>query len=244
MKAIVILIFTVIFSPVLWAQHKVSADVEVKRVNKGQSMTIRKEIYYNTNGKMVVRFVHPEEYFVVTNHFGEARIYLPKTNEVMLINDRSMSSESELIYYFLNNKIEDLGLKNQGFSLGNTRTEQGVVVRTYFPNDKKSNISKIEMVHENHLPIYCAYYDSKNRIIRKIYYSDYQHLSLATFPRRITEIAYPTMNDSVVSRMVYSNIKIDRQASSPYFDFSIPSNATVVDNSKLFQQPQQQRRRR
>ena len=236
MKIVFVLIFVFVFSPVLRAQSKVSAEVEVKRVHNGQSVTIRKEIFYNANGKMVVRFVYPEEYFFVTNHFGEARIYLPKADEVMLINDKTMSSESELIYYFLNNKTDDLGLKDQGFSLADTRTEKDAVVRSYISKDPKSNVSKIEMVHENHLPIYCAYFDTKNRIIRKIYYSEYRQWSLAAFPSRITEIAYPAANDSVVSRMLYYNVKTDRQAMSPYFDYTIPSHAKLVDQKKLLQQ--------
>ena len=236
MKAVFVLIFVFVFSPFLPAQSKVSAEVEVKRVHKGQTVTIRKEVFYNSNGKMVVRFVYPEEYFLVTNYFGEARIYLPKVNEVMLINDKAMSSESELIYYFLNNKMDDLGLKDQGFFLSDTRTEQDVVVRTYIPQAPKSNVSKIEMAYENHLPIYCAYFDTKNRIIRKIYYSEYQQWSLAAFPSRITEITYPAVHDSVVSRMLYYNVKTDRQAISPYFDYTIPPNAKIVDQKKLLQQ--------
>ena len=221
------------FTPVL-AQNRVYAEVEVKRVMKGQSVTIRKEIFYSANGKMIVRFTYPEEYYLVTNNFGEARIYHPKTNEVMLINDRFMSSESEPLYYFLTNKIEDMGLKSLGFTLTDTRTERNNIIRTYTPNDSKSNISKIELVHENHLPIYCAYYDSKNRVEQKVYYSDYQMLSFTAFPGRITEISYVEANDSIVSRMLYSNVKVDRNAVSPFFDFSIPSDAKIVDN-KLFQ---------
>ncbi len=230
---IVILLF---FPFILWAQNRVYTEVEVKRVNKGKAITIKKEIYYNSNGKMVVHFSYPEEYFLITNNFGEAKVYHPKTNEVMVINDAFLSSESELIYYFLTNKIEDLGLKDYGFSLASTRTEGNQIIRTYTPNESKSNYSKIEMVHENHLPIYCAYYNSKNRIVQKVYYSDYQILSFTAFPGRITEIAYVAANDSIVSRMLYSNVKVDKDAVSPNFEFSIPPNAKVVEG-KLPQLP-------
>ena len=229
----VFLITFLFFTQILCAQNRVYAEVEVKRVMKGQSVTIRKEIYYSANGKMIVRFTYPEEYYLVTNIFGEAKIYHPKTNEVMLINDKFMSSESEPLYYFLTNKIEDMGLKNLGFTLADTRAERNNIIRTYTTNDSKSSISKIEMVHENHLPIYCAYYDSKNRVGQKVYYSDYQVLSFTAFPGRITEISYVEANDSIVSRMLYSNVKIDRNAVSPFFDFTIPSDAKVVDNKLL-----------
>ena len=212
-----------------------SAEAEIVRVSRGQSVTVRKEIFFNANGRMVVRYLHPESYYMVTNTFGEARVFRPQTNEVMVINDGFLSSESELIYYFLTNRIEDLGLRSLGFVLTATRTEGNRIIREFTPVAPNSNFSKIEMVHENHLPIYCAYYDTGNRVVQRIYYSDYQMLSFTAFPRRITEIAYVAPNDSIVSRKLYSNIKAGRDAVSPYFDFTIPPDAKVVDSDLLMQ---------
>ena len=220
---------------VVSAQNRVSAAAEIVRVNKGQSVAIRKEIFFNANGRMVVRYLHPEEYYMVTNTFGEARIFRPKSNEVMIINDSFLSSESELIYYFLTNRIEDLGLRNLGFSLSATRTDGNKIIRTFIPNAPDSNFSKIEMVHENHLPIYCAYFDTRNRVVQRVYYSDYQMLSFTAFPGRITEISYISPGDSIVSRKLYSNIKTGRDAVSPYFDFSVPADAKVVDSDLILQ---------
>jgi len=233
MRTVCVVVFFVFLTSALCAQNRIHAQVEMKRVNKGQSVTVRKEIFYSANGKMVVFFTYPEEYFLVTNNFGEAKVYHPKTNEVMLINDKFLSSESEPLYFFLTNKIDDLGLRSLGFSLVDTRTEENKIIRTYTPGESRSDVSKIEMVHENHLPIYTAYYDHKNRIVQKIYYSDYQILSFTAFPGRITEISYPAANDSIVSRLLYSNVKVGRDAVSPFFDFSIPSDAKTVDNKLL-----------
>ena len=232
MRVTSVVLFLLLFTSALYAQNRVSAQVEVKRVNKGQSVTVLKELFFSANGNMVIRFTYPEEYYVVTNNFGEAKIYFPKTNEVMLINDKSMSSEIEPLYYFLTNKIEDLGLRSLGFSLTATRSEGNQIIRTYTPSSPNNLgllFSKIEMVHENHVPIYCAYYDLKNSVKQKVYYSDYQMLSFTAFPSRITEISYPTANDSIVSRMLYSNIKTGREAVSSLFDFSVPPDAKVVD---------------
>jgi len=229
MRVVFFVVVLFFFTAVLNAQNRVSANVEVKRVNKGQSVTVLKELYYSVNGNMVIRFTYPEEYYVVTNSFGEAKIYNPKTNEVMLINDKSMSSEIEPLYFFLTNKIEDLGLRSLGFSLAATRTEGNQIIRTYTPNVPGAVFSKIEIVHDNFIPIFCAYYDFKNNVVQKVYYSDYQMLSFTAFPSRITEISYPAANDSIVSRMLYSNVKIERQAVSSFFDFSVPADAKVVD---------------
>ena len=134
-----------------------------------------------------------------------------------------------MLYYFLSNRIEDLGLKELGFSLRETKVDGANIIRTYFPVNSKSNYAKVEMVHENHLPIYCAYYDAKDQIVHKIYYSNYQNISSFIFPNRVTEIVY-SGKDSIISRMVYSNVKIDNNATSPNFEFTVPSNAKVVQD--------------
>lgn len=226
--------FILLLFPVfIHAQKKISADVEIKKVYKGKVITIKKEVYYQSNGKMIIHFSSPEEYYMITNVLGEAKIYIPSRNEVMLINDAFLSSEGELMYYFMANKIEDLGLKNLGFSLFKTETSGKNIIRTYIPNNPKSGYSKIELVHENYLPIYCAYYDTKNKITQKIYYSNYQKLSSIILPTRITEIAYMSGNDSTINRMIYSNIKSDKNATSSNFDFEIPKNAKVVSKEAL-----------
>ena len=235
MKAVFTFILSGFFLVAVSGQNRISAEAEIVRVNKGQSVTVRKEIFFSANGRMVVRYLHPEVYYMVTNTFGEARIYRPKTNEVMVINDSFMSSEGELIYYFLTNRIEDLGLRNLGFSLSATRTEGNKIIRSFTPNEPGSNFSKIEMVHENHLPIYSAYYDTRNRVVQRTYYSDYKIFSTAVLPGRVTEIAYISPNDSIVSRMLYSNVKVDRDAVNSNFDFTIPSDAKVVDSDLLMQ---------
>jgi outer membrane lipoprotein-sorting protein len=229
-------ILLLFFAPALVAQNKVSFDVEVKQVNKGKSVTVRKEIYLNTNGNMVVKFNHPKEYYMITNAFGEARVYHPKTNEVMLMNDKFLSSESESIYYFMTNQIDDLGLKKLGLSLTSTRTEGKMIIRTYTPGNSNSKLSKVELVHENQLPIYSAYYDTKNQVIEKSYYSDYQKLSFAIFPKRITSISYPAANDSIISRTLFTNVKSGKDATSSYFNFTVPANAKKVDGNTFFQQ--------
>jgi hypothetical protein len=155
---------------------------------------------------------------------------------VLVINDQLLSSRGEPIYYFLTNQTEDLGLRSLGFSLTNTRVENGMIIRTYKPKDSKSKHSKVEIVHENHLPIYSAYYDSKNRVIEKIYYSDYQKLSFAAIPRRVTAISYPNAKDSIVSRTLHTNIKSGKDATSFYFDYVVPPNAKRVEGSSLLKQ--------
>ena len=222
----VLFIFLTSFS---YSQRNVSADVEIKQVAKGKVFTIKKSIYYQSSGKLVVHFTVPEEYFIVTNSFGETKAYIPSKNEVTVFNDKTFSSENELLYYFFSNKIDDLGLKELGFTVTSIRTDNDNIVKTY-TSDKNEykNISKIEMVYENYLPVYCAYFNPKGEITRKIYYSNYSHYSQLTLPTRITEIVYNSPVDSIVKREIYSNIKLNNATNNTLFEYEVPASAKFI----------------
>jgi len=220
----------VLFCSFAYSQKKVSADVEIKQVTKGKVVTVKKSIYYQTSGRLVVHFTVPEEYFVITNSFGEAKVYIPSRNEATVFKDSSFSSKNELLYYFLTNKVDDLGLKGLGFTLASTKADGKIIVKTYLSNKKEhQNAPKIEMAYENNLPIYCAYFNPKGEIIRKIYYSNYAYYAQFVLPTRITDISYHSPNDSIVKREIYSNIQID--GNNSLFEYEIPASAKFIETT-------------
>lgn len=220
-------------SLISYSQNRISANVISKQVLNKKVLTIERNIYYQTNGKLITHYIKPEEYFLITNSFGEAKVYNPKTNEVSIINDKSMSSKNELIYSFLANEYHDFGLLEMGFKLQSQKQENKRIIKTFIPQNKNiNNISKIEIVFENTFPIYSAYFDKKGKIIRKIYYAKYQKFNIFTFPTQITEISYNSPKDSIVKREVYSNVQIDKFNSSNLFDYQIPSSAKYVSPFK------------
>lgn len=214
-----------IFAPItLSAQRKVVADVEVKQVAKGKVTTITKSVYCANNGRLVVHFHKPEDYYVVTNLKGETRLYMPKTNEVYSDNSDAMSSKDELMLLFMNGRVDDLGLGMYGYKLQSTVNEEGHIKKTYV-SDSKANAPKVEIVFENFLPIYMAYLDGAGRITSKSYFTKYETSGRFHFPTRHTTITY-VAKDSTVTRTVYSNIRVDQE--DPGFNFEIPSNAKSV----------------
>jgi len=229
MKNILFVLF-VLFCSVSYSQKKVSADVEIKQVVKGKVVTIKKTIYYQSSGKLLVHFTVPEEYFVITNSFGETKTYIPSRNEVAIFNDPYFSSENELLYYFLSNKIDDLGLKDLGFTVVSTKMDGKTLVKTYSSNKKEYQNVKVEMAYENHLPVFCAYFNKKGEIMRKIYYSNYVYYPQFVMPSRITEISYNSPTDSIVKREIYSNIQID--VNNALFDYEVPASAKLVEMPK------------
>lgn len=215
------------------AQQKIRADVQTKVLSKGKSITVEKSIFYQTNGAMVVHYAKPQEYFMLTNSLGEAKIYMPSRNEVMVMNDKIFSSQNELIYVFLSNAYLDLGLSDLGFQLKGQEQKGKRLIKTFTTNRKDlKNVGKIELAFEAGLPICCIYYDSKNNITRKIYYSAYSYQKQFTLPTRITEISYTAEKDSVVRRELYSNIQTANFSQPTFFDYTIPNSAKLVSLPK------------
>ncbi|MHC1706269.1 MAG: hypothetical protein AB9842_01975 [Bacteroidales bacterium] len=211
--------------------NKVSMRMEAKSLIKGKAMVINAEIYYQYDqGNMITRYLSPLDYLFITNQKGEAKVYYPKTNEVFIKQSAEFDSEKSLLYFFLSNKMNDLGLKEMGFTITDTRFEENLVITTWFPPATLMKIyGKVELVHENYKPIYIAYFDRNGKVMRKIFYYEYSSFPQFSLPTKVVEFNYLAPGDSTINKITYSNILVGDKANSPYFKFKIPVNAKVKD---------------
>jgi outer membrane lipoprotein-sorting protein len=177
---------------------------------------------------MVTHFIYPKEYFVVANKLGETKIYDPARNTVLQYQHFLFSTQSSQFYYFFSGTIADMGLTRIGYVQDKTYNEGNLLVTEWKPKvpDKRSSIQRIKIVYEGLRPIYMNYQEGSGKVFRKVYYYNYQVLENFSFPATTTEIVYDK-GDSVVSRTNYSDFKLNGQANSAYFDFTIPANAKI-----------------
>ena len=208
---------------------KISVHKKSQVLKDGKKQTIKANCYYSTEkGIFVAHYLQPKEFIKKTNRKGELKIYFPEKNKVTVKQDFYFSSQNELLHYFVNNFIDDLGLKKQGFTMSDTRYDDGYLVTTWGAPENMKSISKVEIVFENMRPIYSAYFNEKNKILRKIYYSNYYTSNHFILPKKITEITYTSQQDSTIKRTIYSEIKEDDQVNSYYLDYKIPEDATIT----------------
>lgn len=219
---------------ILWcctavAQNRIMADVTARQVHKGKSMRVEKQVFYSANGNLVVHYTYPQEYYVITNRIGEASVYQPKANEVMQMNDQSITSESEMMSVFMSPSYADLGLTKMGFVLGKVEKQGNDQVKTYTPThlDDKA-IKKVVVVCRDGNPIYCAFYSQSDQIVKKTYYSHYVELPAMTFPTLVTQISYDSKGDSIIRREEYRNIRTKDFPKEALFDYKVPTNARRV----------------
>ena len=208
---------------------QISVHKKSQVLKDGKKQTVLADCYYSAEeGTFVAHYLEPMEFVKITNRQGEMKIYFPKTNKVNVQQDFYFSSENELLHYFVNNRIDDLGLRKEGFRMSDSRYDENYLVTTWLPPDGMKVISKVELVFENMIPIYAAYFGKDGKIIRKIYYSDYYKDHRLLLPKRITEITFTSEKDSTIKRTIFSDIRQNGAVDNDYMNFKIPDDAQIA----------------
>lgn len=209
--------------------RKVSATMTMRTAHKGKTTNTRAELSYSTSGRMVTLFPKPAELYVFNNGNGELRVYDPTKNTVLQQQNPTYSTETTQFFFFLHNRKADLGLSSMGFSLGQTKFENGVMITIWkSPTPMAKNIKRVELVHKGQNPIFMKYVDPSERTIKKVFYYDYIKLGNIDFPQTITQIDYLTLRDFIVTKTAYGALKVNEQVTDNLLDFTIPNNAKVI----------------
>lgn len=215
----------------LEAQEKdrVAVTQETQVLHKGIKNTITCDIFYNKEKDAIIaHYYSPLEFVKMSNRFGEYKIYFPKTNSVELQQDPNMATTNELLYYFVNNKITDLGLSKEGFVLVKTTHEEDMLVSIWEAPATLKAVKQVKVVFKAAAPIYAEYLGYSGNILKKIYYSHYQNFKTFQLPLRVTEISFNGSADSTISRSVFSNVRTSGFTGNDYFNFKIPDDAKIT----------------
>ncbi len=220
----------VLFSNIISAQNKLSADVVVRQLSQNEFIKIEKKIFFTLNGNLVVHYTYPKEYYLITNSSGECSIYIPTNNEVMYIDNWLFSSNTEVLTSFFKSSYSNLNLTNSGFILLSSQKQDDNIVNVYVQKDNKiKTIKKVKIVCQKDKPIYSAFYSTNDNIITKTFYTNYITLPNVSFPTTITQISYNNRGDSILRKEEITNIKTNDFLNDSLFNFQIPENAKRVN---------------
>lgn len=226
------LVFLVLaWVPVPQTIKKVRLKMETKTLRNGTYSKVVSDIYYRFDqGDMVMHYTYPVEFFFLSNDKGEAKIYDPKENTVSLKQGSTFSSENNYLYYFLSNNANDLGFKEQGFLLQNTTFKDGLMITEWLPPTGMAKLfAKVEMVHENYVPIYIGFEDNKGELLKKVFYYDYQRFNTVSIPQKVTQIDYYSEIDSAITKTSFFELKTGEASQHEYFNFTVPNDARIVE---------------
>lgn len=229
---LVILFTTTFFSVKIITIERIQANVELKQLDRGKSITLKSQIFYQSNGDCVTHYTYPVEYFVITNKLGEVKIYDPSKNTVLVEQNNVYSSKTSPFYYFLSGKSNDMGLADFGFTPSKTYSEKSNIVSEW--KKKKVDIAipvqMVKLVHQQQNPIYMEYRSDNSKILRKVYYYNYTKLNQFDFPTTTTDIVFSTKTkDSVINKTTYTDIKLNDEATGNFFAFKIPATAKKIN---------------
>jgi hypothetical protein len=210
-----------------------SLDMTARTLYQGKSVTGTGTVFYKVQGNTLVTKMHtPIEQVVFTNGLGEYKSYDIKENTVTMLEGEDLSSRKSFIYQFLNGQTNDLGLRDLGFKMINTRFEDNIMVNEWqAPSDKQISTQKVEIAFENYLPIYMGFFNADGKAIQKTYYTNYQDVLYNKMPFTITEVSYIGEADSSITKRTYSNLQINDKVSGYWLNFEIPKNAEVIIQS-------------
>lgn len=185
--------------------------------------------FLDNNKQTLTKYYHSSpDFIIVTNSLGEIKTYYPSRNEVDYKQISEMSSKRNLIYYFANNLTDNLGLADEGFSLISNTFEDQYYVTIWKAPSVLNGVETVKMVFDNGFPVYSEYAANKKKILKKIYYTNYKDFEQFRLPLKIIEISYRTSGDSIISRTVFSDVKVSSVADNSYFNFKIPENAKPI----------------
>lgn len=230
-KIFQILCFSV-FSVSLNAQNGnyISMNQRTEILENKKKLTNNVDLYYDKNKQTITKYYHSSPEFIMNiNALGEIKTYYPKSNEVGFKHVPELSTKRNLIYYFINNFTNHLGLADEGFQLSSNTYENQYNVTVWRAPSYLKNIESVKMVFDNGLPVFAEYQANKKKIIKKIYYTNYKNFTQFRFPQKIIEISYLPTGDSVVNRTVFSEISISPTTDNPFFNFKIPSDAKPIE---------------
>lgn len=213
---------------------RISLELESKSLHNGKSVTLQGEVYFQPKGSLLITHIRfPFEKYTKSNVLGEFVEYDFRSNTVSRQMEKSLSSKYSFFHIFFNGALSDMGLIDQGFKLTHTRVDKKMVITEWKPTAAENNrISKAELVHENNLPIYLAFFDANGKAIQKSFYSNYKEVGQATLPFTLTEYEYYSQKDSVITRRNYSKPRLNGEVVEKWFQFSPPANARLAQTQK------------
>lgn len=241
-RPFIILLALLLAALPLDAQRLFHVDVESKVVHQGSMRKVNKSIYYSKGGNLNILWKPGDlSFYSTTSPFGFTTCYYPATNQSVTLDPNMFKPADELLYLFAEGGIEDMGLNRAGFLLKSSKKDGEFTVRRYEPRTSGGMCAWVEVAYnKDFLPVYCAYFNKRGKIITKTYLSNYSSTKGFTFPMRVTEISYfREKNDSTVQLDIYKNLEVD--VLNELHSYRIPADAvptSLKDNLKSIITPE------
>jgi hypothetical protein len=201
--------------------YRIAADFSIKESDgKIENLSVGK-IYYDLSKDILVYSMHfPEKldwvitdtsFFVFRGEKIENRYSIPKINT------------ENILHLSLINHLNDFGLSNTNlYKLLKTTYESGLIISTYEP--KTSNLKKtlgkviISLKNGNFNGI--VFFNSEEKIVKKLMVQDSQIINGIFIPNKILEIIYSN-NIETYKVTSFSNFRLNENENEKYYNYNL-----------------------
>ncbi len=202
-------------------QHffRMKADITIKEKFDGDksSLTIGK-VYYDKNIKKIV----------YVNKFPENETWVIKDTMLVKLSDGKLKSSSLLpfspqftiFHMSLNGSLKNYGLDDTNFEIVDIEKGDGMVITTW--RSKGSSMGKVVISQKDKKLFGVAFFNSKDELMGKQFFKDYQSVKGFEFPSEIVEI-YNSDKGENYKVTTYKNIIVDEAGEDYIYDCYIPS---------------------
>lgn len=202
-----------------------------KIIENKKRITVEGNVYFNFKDKLMVTYLRkPINSLVRVNSTGDMEVYDYEKNTLFIDKSGYTSNEQSYLWFFLTNNYSDMGLAKAGYSLKETKIEEGYLVHYWIPK-VNNNIKHILLAfNDKKMPVYQEIITKSNETKGKIYFMNYTKLDNNIYmPTKIVDVFFKSKKDSSVSIKEYSNAKINKDVDLQYFKFKIPANAQIIN---------------
>lgn len=200
--------------------NRIRADfsVKVKTAAGGQALTMG-QVYYDKNIKQIIYYVtFPEPEIWLT---ADTVIYQIKNGKMVAKTKTFAMAEFTVFHLALNTRLQDFGLRNTQYTVGDVTREGDMVITTWAPPAKtKDQMGNILVSVKNKQLFGVVFQDPKGAVIRKQFFEEYQVFSGLAFPGKIVEINTIEGRDNY-QVTTYKNITVDEMANDNKYFYNI-----------------------
>lgn len=200
--------------------NRIRADfsIKVRTSSGGQSLTLG-QIFYDKNNKQIIYYISfPEREIWLT---ADTMIYQIRNDKLVTKTATFAIAEFTVFHLALNSRLQDFGLRNTQYTIGDVSREADLVITTWSPPEKtKQTLGNILVSVKNKQLFGVIFQNPQGVVIRKQFFEEYLVSSGLSFPGRIVEINTIEGRDSY-QVTTYKNIVVDEMGNDNKYFYNI-----------------------
>ncbi len=212
------------------AAETISAVFQLTELRGESSHQSSGVIYYNQEKALTAHVTSPLDQWMIFK--GDTlSIYYPDENKLIKMPSRSGEVTLPIFQLLINTNLEDLGLVKAGYTLNDTRVENGKITAVWKPpSTAKKILGDLIATYMHDSLISIVAFDPKDRVVSRQIFSNYMESEGKLFPGHLEVTKYGKV-DSVFEIIHLNDVTFNAEISDELLNPAIPNDveATTIE---------------